>query len=179
MMRYLLLLTFICITFTAARSQDASPKLISMPEYMIPVEATQAGIDGKLAVLVWVKKDGTVDRAEALAGPSWPCGSNPKTELGAVRSGAEDSVKKARFSPALKDGKPEDREILLTMLVGEEYQIAKKRAAEKTAEKQSPTAPSLVRGGVINGKAISLPKPAYPFDLMNGTRARGTLKSNC
>ena len=176
-MRSLLLLAFTLTLFTVGYSQDSAPKLLSMPEYIIPAEASQAGIDGKLSMLVWVKKDGTVDRAEAYSGPSWPCASEPKSALSTVRSGAEDAAKKARFSPALKDGKPEDREILLTMLVGDRYEQAKRYAAQKASGTQTPPAaqPSLIHGGVINGKAVSLPKPEYPINL-NGPRPRGTVE---
>lgn len=175
-MRSLLLLTLTLVLFSAAYSQEAPAKLLSMPDYIISPEATQAGIDGKLAVVVWVKKDGTVDRAEVLAGPSWPCGAEPKTELSEVRNGAADAVKKARFSPAIKDGKPEDREMLLTMLVGERYEQAKRYAAEKASGSKPPAAPSLIQGGVINGKAVSLPKPEYPHDIISGTRPRGSVQ---
>lgn len=175
-MRSLLLLAITLIAFTTTYSQDSAPKLLSMPEYIIPAEASQAGIDGKLGVVVFVKKDGTVDRVQAYSGPAWPCGSEPKSALSTVRSGAEDTVKKARFSPALKDGKPEDREILLTMLVGDRYQQAKRYAAQKASGVQPPPTaqPSLIQGGVINGKAVSLPKPEYPT-YMNGARPRGTV----
>jgi outer membrane biosynthesis protein TonB len=175
-MRSLLLLTFTLSLFTVSYSQDSAAKLLSMPDYVIPPEASQAGIDGKLAVVVSVKKDGTVDRAEVVAGPSWPCGSEPKRALSVVRSGAEDAVKQARFSPALKNGKPEDREMLLTMLVGERYEYAKRSAAQKSpTSPKSDAQPSLVQGGVINGKAISLPKPDYPSNV-TGARPRGTVE---
>ena len=174
-MKSLLLLAVTLSLFAITYAQDVSPKLLRMPEYVISPEARSLGIDGKLGILVWVKKDGTVERAEAYSGPMWPCGTDPKAELAAVRSGAEDVVKKAVFSPALKDGQPEDREILLTMLVGEAYENKKKYAAEKKASGggQPDAKPSLVQGGVINGKAISLPKPDYPYDLMNRSRPEG------
>jgi len=174
-MKLLLLLPLTLILFTISYPQDVSPKLLRMPEYIISPEASAAGIDGKLGVLVWVKKDGSVDRAEAYSGPMWPCSAEPKSELAAVRSGAVEAVKKAQFSPALKDGKPEDMEILLTMLVGEAYENKKRYAAEKkaSANDQPAAKESLIQGGVINGKAISLPKPDYPRDLMSGARPQG------
>ena len=176
-MRSLLLLALTFFLPTISFSQDVSPKLLRMPEYIISPEASSVGIDGKLGILVWVKKDGTVERAEAYSGPMWPCGSEPKSELAAVRSGAEDVVKKAMFSPALKDGQPEDREILLTMLVGKAYENKKKYAAENKASgsAQPDAKPSVIPGGVINGKAISLPKPDYPYDLMNRSRPEGAV----
>jgi len=176
-MRSLLLLAITLIAFTTTYSQDSEPKLLSMPEFVIPAEASQAGIDGKLGVLAWVKKDGTVDRAQAYSGPSWPCGSDPKSELLTVWSGAEGAAKKARFSPALKDGKPEDRVVLLTILVGKRYEDEKRFAAQKASGTRPPPTeqPSVIHGGVINGKAISLPKPEYPTNL-NGARPHGAVQ---
>jgi TonB family protein len=170
-MKPLLLLAITLIAFTTTFSQNAAPRLLSMPDFVIPAEASQAGIDGKLGVLAWVKKDGTVDRAQVYSGPSWPCGSEPKSALSAVRSVAEDAVKKARFSPGFTNGKPEAIEVLLTVLVGKTYEDEKRFAAQIT----STTQPSIIQGGFINGKAISLPKPEYPPNLI-GPRPRGTVQ---
>lgn len=164
----LLLVIFVPFFLVAASAaQDAGPKLVSMPEYRLPSDAAAAGIDGKVQLLVSVKKDGTVGNAEVFLGPSWPCGTNPKDELAEMRRGLESAVEQARFSPALKDGKPDSREILLTVLIGQEYEHAKKLAAAKAAGKSpADTAePKMIIGGVVNGKAISLPKPEYPTTI--------------
>ena len=135
-------------------------KLLTMPEYVLPPEAVAAGIDGQVAVIVWVNKDGSVDRAEAYAGPYWPCGSNPKREIENVRDGVVETMKRAKFAPELKDGKPQNAEMLMTVLIGEAYKHAKEMRAAKDKSKVNWTEPT--GGEVINGKAVSLPKPEYP-----------------
>ena len=153
------------------------PKVLSMPEYVIPPEAAKAGIDGKVAVIVWVKKDGTVDRTDFWAGPSWPCGSDPKDLVSDVRNGVMDAFKKASFSPALRGGKPIDGSSALSLLVGERYANAKKVAAQKASGGGKPIVgdAASVGGTVINGKAISLPKPEYPGGFV-GDKPWGTFQ---
>lgn len=167
-MRIVVHFAVLLVLFPAAYSQNSSARLVSMPVYLISADGSKEGIDGKLSIEVWVKKDGTVDHAQVVAGPSWPCGTNPEGLLADVRNGAEDAVKKARFSPELKDGKPQDVQVLLTMLIGEEYKHAKELAAKKAAGKPSnedAAAAAIINGGVINGKALSLPRPEYPRTL--------------
>jgi hypothetical protein len=160
----LIFLLSVTILVSVVSGQDVDPKLITMPEYALPPNASAAGIDGKVQLLVWVKDDGSVSKVETFLGPSWPCGTNPKDELAEMRRSLEATVKQARFSPALKDGEPDSREVLLTLLIGKEYEQAKKLAADKAAGKTPAenSDPKMIRGGVLNGKAISLPKPEYP-----------------
>ena len=164
-----------CLLTLSASAQTTEAKLLALPEYVMPAEATAAGIDGKVAVAVWVDKNGSVDRAQVLAGPAWPCSSNPNGLISKVRDGIEDTIKQARFSPAMKDGKPQSAELLLTFLIGNEYQQAKKVAAATAAGQKPPAEdPKVIRGGVINGKALSFPKPEYPAEA-RGSRVSGAV----
>jgi TonB family protein len=176
-MKTLLLLTITLILFSNASPQDARPKVLSVPEYIIPAEASKAGIDGKVLVLVSVRKDGTVDRVDFWAGPSWPCGSEPKDLITEVRNGVIDAFKKARFSPALKNGDPVDGTTGLSMLIGERYANLKKISVRNAlgTGKDLVNDASTVRGAVINGKAISLPKPEYPRGFYDD-RPRGVVQ---
>ena len=141
-------------------STDTEAKLLSMPEVVLSPEAVAAGIDGQLAVAVSVGKDGTVDRARVLGGPSWPCESTPKREIQEVRESVVAAAKNAKFSPEMKDGKPQSAEVIITVLIGQRLENYKKwqTLRDKAASGQT----GMVKGGVINGKALSLPKPDYP-----------------
>src|SRR5215471_13468790 len=101
-MKYFSVLFFLLSASVCATGQtaNAAARLLSLKEYVIPAEASAAGIDGQLGIAVSVNKDGGVDRAEVVAGPSWPCDSSPKNELQKVRDGVRDTVMAARFSPA-------------------------------------------------------------------------------
>jgi TonB family protein len=176
-MRSLLLLTLTLILSLAAIAQDMRPKILSMPEYVIPPEAEKAGITGSVSVIVWVQKDGTVDRVDFWSGPSWPCSGDMKGLVDDVRNGVMENFKKARFSPALRSGEPIDGSTGLRMLVGAAYTLVK----EKSKQKDSATGNAFVdstsplAGPVINGKAISLPKPEYPGGF-NNDKPRGTVE---
>jgi len=171
-----LILTGLALIVPAVIAQsapDSSAKLLSMPEYLISAEASAAGIDGKIQVAVWIGKDGMVDRAEFMAGPNWPCGSEPRIEIEKVREGVIATVEKAKFSPAIKNGKPEAVAVLMTILIGQEYENFKKQRA--LARKPAADGDKTLVGGVINGKALSLPKPEYPNDARIG-HAGGTVE---
>jgi TonB family protein len=164
-------LMLLASTVFSQSANNAPAKLISMPEYIIPPEASAAGIDGQLAVVVWVNKDGLVDRAVVYAGPTWPCDSTPRREIERVREGVTEAAKKAKFSPAIKDGQPQSAELLLTVLIGERYESEKRR---KTLGNKPSDEPKMINGGVINGKALSLPKPEYPAEA-RANRASGAV----
>ena len=165
-MKLLPFLILLSVFAIAANGQTAPAKMLSIPEYALPPEAAAAGIDGKMAVAVAVDKDGNVDRADILAGPAWPCGKNPKSELSKVRDGVLETVKQAKFSPAMKDGKPQSSELLFDFAIGEELeQLKKKRQA---AADNAAGINHVVQTGVINGKALSLPKPVYPGGGIRG-----------
>ena len=176
-MRPLLLLTFTLILFTTSYSQDMRPKILSMPEYIIPTEAEKAGITGSVSVIVSVKKDGTVDRVDFWSGPSWPCTGDLKGLVDDVRNGVMENFKKAHFSPALRGGVAIDGSTGLRMLVGAAYALVKERSKQKESASGNAFVDSTdpLAGPVINGKAISLPKPEYPGGF-NGDKPRGTVE---
>jgi outer membrane biosynthesis protein TonB len=175
-MKYFLASVFLLTVAVCALGQtNDTAKLLSIKEYVIPAEASAAGIDGQLGIAVWVNKQGSVDRAEVVAGPSWPCNSSPKNEIQKVRDGARDNMMTAKFSPAMKDGKPQSAELFLTMTIGQTYEDFKKRKQQSAEKKDTDAEPHLIQGGVINGKALSLPKPEYPPEA-RATHASGVVE---
>ncbi len=65
---------------------------------------------------------------------------------------------KLRFSPAIKDGKPRARNIGLTLELKNPKLAAKAPDLDSTGKPK----PRQINGGVLNGKAKLLAKPAYP-----------------
>src|SRR5690606_41495684 len=92
--------------------QAPDPELLAPLIITLSEDAIAAGITGRLLVEAKIGADGRVKNAKVLAGPQWPCGTSPDSEIKQVREMVIDSVESARFTPATKKGKPvtaEDR----------------------------------------------------------------------
>ncbi|MFN0278479.1 MAG: energy transducer TonB [Pyrinomonadaceae bacterium] len=144
-------------------AQDSDAKLISSPEFLLSAEAEAAGIDGNISVYVTIRKDGTVKSVGIWAGPAWPCGTSPKKELEAVRKAIKENVLKTKFQPAMKDGKAIEADVSFTFAIGEAYRKAQQQREIEEAIASGKPIPSVVKGGVLNGRAISLVRPPFPL----------------
>jgi outer membrane biosynthesis protein TonB len=175
-MRSLLLLTFTLILTTVVSSQDVQPKLLSMPEYILP--ASVSGIGGSIYVNVWLTKEGIVLRSQVIGGPGWGCGKpQPTDAVLDARIAAEAAVKKARFSPALQYGEPVDSVAIVPVIIGEKSLTAKIPSADKTPNNQKPPVQgSLEVGGIVNGKATYLPQPDVYQLRRSGEKTYGSVE---
>jgi len=142
---------------------DANAKLISGPQFVLSDEAVSAGIEGKIVVAFTVDKDGKITIAVPYAGPSWPCGTRPIKQLEDMWEAIRQNVRASHFSPAIKNGKPISFNLEMTYLVGQAYRDAIERQKQRKDVRKENADPWL-EGGVINGKAVKLPKPGYPSD---------------
>lgn len=113
-------------------------KALTLPGPVYPEAALAARASGTIAVAVTVDESGFVIRAEALSG-------HPL-----LRAAAVDAARFATFTPVLKDGQPVQVQGVLT------YDFSPPEGLNKTSAGGS------IDGGVLNSKAISFPKPAYP-----------------
>ena len=170
----ILLTVFTMTSFAQVNPPDSVAKVLKSAEYELSDEAILAGIDGRLSVSITVTKAGVVKNPMILAGPAWPCNSNPKKEIDQVRKEVKQTLMATTFSPAVKNGKPFESELYLTFIIGEAYKREVKKREEADAAKKGIAAPKIVQGGVINGKALSLPRPEYPFAAKTA-RAGGTV----
>lgn len=93
-----------------------------------------------------------------MSGPMWPCGTTPAEALHELSTTVSDTMMKLRFSPAIKDGKPRARNIGLTL----ELKNSKLAAGALDLDATGKPKPRQINGGVLNGKAKLLAKPAYP-----------------
>jgi len=74
----------------------------------------------------------------------------------------KENLKKSKFAPALKDGKPQNVGIGFDFAVGETYkEMMRAEEAEKAAAAGMPL-PKIVDYGVLKGRAVYLPHPDYP-----------------
>lgn len=140
-------------------SQDAEAKMISSPEFRLSAAATAARIEGNLRVDLTVDKSGSVKNVQILSTPAWPCGTYPKREIDEVLAAVKQNVLAARFSPAIKNGKSHDSEMIMTFTVGKTYSnLVTQRGYESVATLEGAP-PRFIEPGKLNGRAVYLPKP--------------------
>jgi TonB family protein len=145
----------LCLTVAG---QEADPVMKGSAKYTMPQSAMDAEMGGQVVLAVRVDETGKVRDAKIFAGPMWPCGTKPTKAFDELGSTLEDTMKKLDFSPAMKAGKPVERTVGLTLT------LKNPKFESGAVELDSAGKPKakLVQGGVVNGKAISLPKPVYP-----------------
>lgn len=154
---------------SAQYAGNSEPKLISSEEYKLSDKAVAAGIDGKIVLSVTIDENGKVTKARVLRGPAWPCGQEPKKEIEEVREEVRQMVLRAKFTPAIRDGKPHKVEADMDFLLGDKLQKEiDRRNAEADPSKR------IRKVGVLNGKALKLPKPGYPMTA-RGSAVSGTV----
>jgi TonB family protein len=163
--KYLTLSLFftVCLFVLNSAAQVVAPKIInggvlngkavSLPKPQYPDEARVAKVGGVVAVQVTIDEGGNVIEAKAI-----PTRTAPKEHLTVeeedqarlkelLEPAAEDAARQAQFSPTLLNGTP-------VKVTG---QIVYNFLADND---KAP--PKMISGGILNGKAISLPHPEYP-----------------
>jgi TonB family protein len=153
------LLLMIANRTDAQNIPDKRASLLSTQPFQMPDSAVDAGIDGNIKVGFTIASSGKAKSVEILAGPAWPCGvPKPKKEIAEVLDLVKRNIEASQFSPATKDQKPISVEAEIMYSIGDAYQAAMRKRQEEKLGLVGKT----IKGGVINGRAISLPKPYYP-----------------
>ena len=132
-------------------------KAISLPKPEYTDEARKAGAEGAIAVTVTIDEEGNVTSAVAEeyrpvmktdeSGTAGTAEAKPIHPL--LREAAEKAAMAAKFSPTLLSGQP----VKVSGVIVYNF-VAAGRNPENTIK--------TVSGGVLNGKALGLPLPAYP-----------------
>lgn len=165
-MKYLSLAFVLSILSISAVAQgapaDSAVKLVSGAAFYISAEDEAAGIDGTMKLAVSIDKSGNVSRAVVYVGPSWLCSGDLDQRVISVIRNAEKAVKNFKFSPAVKEGNPVESEVSVSLTIGKAARKA--REPKPPIDPNAPKTPKQINGGVINGKALSLPKPPYPLE---------------
>jgi TonB family protein len=156
------------------------PKLISTPKVDYPTVAKDSDIYGAVFVRVSVDEAGNVTSAEFARGPGSVCGSVTFEPVVALRNAAVDAARQAKFEPARSGDHavPYTTEMRFTFAAppgrsskkAETTFSAVGTSDESTATNESQT----ISGGVMNGKALALPKPSYPA-AARAVRASGAV----
>jgi TonB family protein len=155
---YLLQLSVLLCCLLVSRSfaqeittEIKAPKAISFPEPLYGDSVKQYGFKGVVSVYVHIDKAGKVSVIGAF-GPASPCSDLKSPNVLAIRNAAMDAAAKSVFETPLKDGKPTEANVYLTYKFTPIVDEAIKDSVKITS----------VPGGILNGRAKSLPKPYYP-----------------
>lgn len=146
-------MTFISTEYDCI-AQFGNPEIVRSNDFVLTESQAAAGIDGRLKISLDVDDKGNVKKAEIIAGPIWPCKQTPHTELDEFRSAAIKNARTFKFIPPNKNGKPTKSTIILTVTVGNAY-----KASLETKDVKNP---EYLDANIVNGRAISLPKPVWP-----------------
>jgi TonB family protein len=155
----LCMVLFIIVFFTVGGDAQSGgtepPTLISSPQPIYPKEAKDDALGGKVTVRVTVGESGEVLSVDEESGPARLCtGANDDRRLIAMRTSVVDAIRKAKFLPAKKNGKP----VKMTISMSSHF--------DPVEEKPLPLPPGerrIVRVGLeVVSKARHLPKPEYP-----------------
>lgn len=155
-------LFFLCSSVFA---QNSPRRIVSGPAVLAPAEAVATGLGGRVRVEVKVNKAGEVTSVGSVFGPDWVCPSIKRPDVTALRETARTFAKEVRFAPG--DGGS-------TEWIGFTFPARKTDVKTKDSAANS-NIPKQIDGGVINGKALRLPKPPYPPEA-HANRASGVVK---
>jgi TonB family protein len=160
------LITFLAMFafLTAAMAQEPASKAISggvlngkaieLPKPEYPAALREAKIEGMVAVSVLIDEAGNVIAAHAETNDQRVRKAEDGTALDPIpvdeglRQAAVDAALRARFSP--------------TTLSGQPVKVRGSIVYNFVSSMPQPMSVKTISGGVLNGRAIALPQPAYP-----------------
>lgn len=178
-MKYtILLLLIIFVSFSGAYTQTetTAPALMSLPKAEQPKNGYEPG--GAVRVRVEVSESGQVTNAVFLSGPGPVCSSITRPDVVLARETALAAARRAKFTPAMSNG------VAVASIANISVELpGPKPAASKEGKIKTLTIvgsePSAggepLKGGVLNGKALSIPSPSYP-SAARAVRASGAVQ---
>lgn len=158
-------------------------RAISLPKPEYPEGARNAGISGTIGVNIILDENGNVSEARAEINDMGKRVDVDGTKLDPLpadpmlREAAENAAWKAKFAPTVLSGQPVRVKgmIVYNFVAGDKLaEAAQPPVATSAAMASSATLARQVSGGVLNGKATSLPSPAYPA-AAKAVRAEGAV----
>lgn len=123
-------------------------KAVSLPKPAYPAAARAVRAGGAVSVRVTVNEEGDVISAQAVSG-------HPL-----LRAASEAASLTAKFKPTLIEGNP----VSVSGIIVYNFVPPADEATENSSGNASTDTPETISGGVVNGRAVSLPKPAYPTE---------------
>lgn len=181
------ILITLCLLTVSTFAQSARQILVT-PKADHPQIAKKSGLGGTVRVAVTVDQSGSVIDVGEVTGPGNVCPSVTRADVVALRESAKAAARNAKF---VASESPTPSTISLNF----DFPLSSKRRFEVTGEMDHSSAkddeqfaavaagpasiPSggdskQISGGVLNGKAMSLPKPPYP-PAARAVRASGAV----
>ncbi len=161
----------------ATTAQDESPiirggivngKATKLPAPEYPEELRIAGIGGRVFIRVVIEEAGNVSSAEHYIDPDATKPSNAEPPHPLLIEAAREAALKAEFPPSVSNDVSARIPVVLV------YNFSKElRVKDSGVAKQDPSEP-MRKGGVLNGRARSLPAPEYPASA-KAVRAAGAV----
>jgi TonB family protein len=127
-------------------------KAVSLPKPEYPESAKATGVEGVVKVQVTIDENGNVESAQAVIEfiDNDVLATEKTDPRPALREAAEQAALEAKFSPTLLNGDP----VKVTGIITYNFVLA-----DGSKDSVKP-----IDGGILNGKAVKLPEPAYPGD---------------
>lgn len=168
---------------------DGKPITVSAAD--TPREAVESGLGGIVRILVTIDRDGNVTSVQDAVGPGWICKRISRPDVLALRSAAREMARTIKFKTSAAEEILDWVSFNFPSRVDDEKSA--KAEADNTASNRPPsnasgtgspdsfTSPTVsasqgskMAGGVLNGQALSLPKPLYP-SAARAVRASGAV----
>lgn len=194
-MKYLPLLFLLFVVATPLIAQVSQERqILVIPRAEHPQIAKDSGLGGRVTVFVTVDNVGNVVSVGNVSGPDSVCPSVARADVVALRESARAAAADAKFASGsgepsmsipLNFDYPSNKSEQVYAATNDhpaEYTgpvVAVARATETVAKGDAlPSSrfgnPRSIQGGVLNGKAMSLPKPPYP-PAARAVRASGAV----
>lgn len=144
------------VLFAQTDSGTSEQKIKSVPSVVLPDAAKSEHLHGTMLVEVKVDDSGKVKDVVQVVGPDWTCPNYESPGLTALRKYVEKQAEMVTFEPKSKDSKGDEP----THWVEFKFAAPANEVPDVVGVRLLPVGP--VKGGVLNGKALKLAKPAYP-----------------
>jgi len=166
--------TLIALVFAASGTAFAQgyvmpsePVLVSMPKAVAPTGAWLRTSGNIVRVSVSIDKKGKVVSVDSIDGPGFTCSESTLPDLLLLREAAKQTALRAVFTPAMVGKKTFPSISTIDVVFPDPPKDDTPRKPENSkveamADKPAGQEEKSGKGGVINGKATYLPKPAYP-----------------
>lgn len=178
------LLLFVAVLFFTCMTPDTvgqtTPRYVTAtavktPPVSVPREAKESGLGGEVRVGVTINSEGKVIEVGDAWGPGSVCKQATRADVIALRNAARQAALSAVFEPSTADGRPDPA----TATVRFDFPIGeRKTGSENQIQYFSAVGEPDNFGdprGVLNGRALSLPKPVYP-PAARAVRASGAVQ---
>lgn len=169
-MKFLLSVFLIALTSVFANAQPKPRHILSGPDVKTPAEAIESGLGGKVRVEVEVDETGKVTQVRSVIGPVLICSGSPQPDIEALQKAAKTMAAEIKFEPSEKSTTEWVQVNYPSARKAEDPTKSETRLSGATVDRKRPA-----DGGIVNGRAIVLPKPPYPA-AARAQRASGVVE---